>query len=948
MKFFQKKFFSTFFLCLLVFTLIPGQNSFAFYNTNQNNVKTTAALNASSLLGKMTPEERVGQLFLVSFNGSQIPENANILDLITNYHIGGVILKTENNNFTGPENTLSSAYDLISIIQQIEWDNSDITKIISVVEDDSIPEYVPLFIAINQSSEENILNELTLLPNQMAIGATWDTDLAYQAGKTLGSELSALGINIYIGPSLDIINPMSSEESNILGNRSFGEEPYWVAKLGQAYISGVHYGSDNQIAVVPQHFPGIGSSDRSPEQEIATVRKSLEELTTSELTPFFAVTGLASDPSQQADGLLVSHTRYEGLQGYIHPSTRPISFDTAAMEDLLSLSQLANWRSEGGIFISESLGSTAIRKFYDPTEQTFDARQTASHAFLAGNDLLILDNFLSTGDADQYVTIRRTLDFFVQKYNEDAAFAQRVDQSVERILTLKFELYPDFDIDKVVPSLNELDSIGASQNVTFQIAQKSATMLSPKANELSTVLPNAPGINDRIVIIADNINSQQCQTCASQEVFSADSIRKAITRLYGPQAGRQIMEYRISAYSFSDVIKMLDGVEDNQILEDDLRATEWVVFGFMDQSETRISATAIERLIEERPDLIRNKYSVAFAFNPPYFLDATEISNFTVYYGLYSSQPEFLDISARILFQEFIPTGASPVSIGAVGYYIKTITSPNSWQTIPLMLNSAELNLRPPENGFQLTETPPAITTTSIPTQIPSFRVGDTLPLITGVIYDNNNHPVPNGTMVKFVFSSEGIIQQQIETETTNGVAKAEYLIQETGNLEINVISEPATQSDKLALNVTEGQAAIITVIATTAQPSPTFTTTPTMMTATPTPTFIPNTTDIIPEKTTVLDWFFSLIIIGMASVGIYFLGRSRISTRWGIRWALLSIIGGLIAYIFITIKQPGQIIWIKEWGLLGFILTDILGVLLGWLCAVLWYKLHDLKIHSK
>ena len=948
MKLLKKRLFSTFILCLLVFNLIPGQDSFASYTNSLNNSKSEAVVSAEDLLEKMTPEEIIGQLFLVSFNGSQIPENSSLLDLINKYHIGGVILKTSNNNFTGPENTASSAYDLINTIQQIEWDNSDLTKIISAVEENNIPEYIPLFIAIDQTSEEKILNELTLLPNQMAIGATWNTDLAYDAGETLGSELSALGINLYLGPSLDIINPLSSEENNILGNQSFGEEPYWVGKLGQAYISGVHNGSQNRIAVVPQHFPGIGSSDRSPEEEIATVRKSLEELTESELAPFFAVTGLASDSSQQADGLLVSHTRYEGLQGYIHPSTRPISFDTAAMEDLLNLSQLANWRTDGGIFISDSLGSTAIRKFYDPTGQTFDARQTASHAFLAGNDLLILDNFISTGDADQYETIRRTLNFFVQKYNEDAAFAQRVDQSVQRILTLKYELYPDFEIDEVMPPLEHLEEVGTSQNVTFQIAQKSATMLSPKANELNAVLPNAPGINDRIVIIADNISSQQCQTCAVQEVFTADSIRKAITRLYGPQAGRQIMEYRISAYSFSDVIKMLDGIEDNQVLEEDLRATEWVVIAFMDQSENRTSSIAIERLIEERPDLIRNKYSVAFAFNPPYFLDATEISNFTVYYGLYSSQPEFIDISARILFQEFIPTGASPVSIAAVGYSVETATSPSSDQTIPLMLNSAELTRPPLEEDLLLTETPPAITLTSIPTQIPSFRVGDTLPLITGVIYDNNHNPVPNGTPVKFIFSSEGILQQQIETETSDGVAKADYLIQETGNLEISVISEPATQSDKLALNVTEGQAAIITVIATTSQPSPTLTTTPTLTTATPTPTFIPENSDLIPEKTSVMDWFFSLIIIGGAAVGIYFLGRRKISTRWGIRWALLSIIGGLVAYIFITIKQPGNIIWIKAWGVLGFILTDLLGVLLGWLCAYLWYRLNDLKIHNK
>ena len=44
------------------------------------------------MLANLTPEERVGQLFLVTFQGSTFDENSQIYDLIANHHVGGVIL----------------------------------------------------------------------------------------------------------------------------------------------------------------------------------------------------------------------------------------------------------------------------------------------------------------------------------------------------------------------------------------------------------------------------------------------------------------------------------------------------------------------------------------------------------------------------------------------------------------------------------------------------------------------------------------------------------------------------------------------------------------------------------------------------------------------------------------------------------------------------------------
>ena len=131
--------------------------------------------------------------------------------------------------------------------------------------------------------------------------------------------------------------------------RSFGGDPYWVGELGKAYISGLHKGSLGRLAAIAKHFPGQGGSDRQPEAEIATVRKTFEQLKQIELAPFFAVTSSANPPEAAVDGLLLSHIRYQGFQRNIRQSTLPLSFDRTALNDILSLPEFVPWRDAGGI-----------------------------------------------------------------------------------------------------------------------------------------------------------------------------------------------------------------------------------------------------------------------------------------------------------------------------------------------------------------------------------------------------------------------------------------------------------------------------------------------------------------------------------------------------------------------------------------------------------------------
>lgn len=891
---------------------------------------------ASILLAGMTPKEKIGQLFLVTFKGRQTSEETQIYDLLVNHRVGGVVLRNTNDNFAAPEDTIDEVYRLTSQLQTTIWENANIEIRDPYTRELYAPHYIPLLIAISQEGDgfphDQIFNGTTLLPNPMAIGATWDTQFAETIGSVLGQELQALGINLYLGPSLDVLDLPYPDGGEDLGTRTFGGDPYWVGEMGKSYVTGLHKGSANRLAVVAKHFPGRGGSDRPPEQEVATVRKSLEQLKQIELAPFFAVTGNAPSPEATADGLLVSHIRYQGFQGNIRATTRPVSLDAVAFEQLMSLPQFSEWREQGGIVVSDDLGSAAIRRLYNSTGQTFEARQVARNAFLAGNDLLFVDNFIGENEPDSHTTILRTLDFFEQKYLEDPAFARRVDASVERILTLKYRLYPNFSLETVIPPLSGLSAVGQSQQVTFDIAQQAATLLSPNPAELDANLARPPTARDQIVFITDTLEGRQCSQCPPQMSLSSKALENAVIRFYGPSAGNQTFQYRLSSYSFMELTELLNGtaVPDSgaKALENDLRSADWVVFGMLNIQANRPESFALRRILSERPDLVRDKRVVVFAFNAPYYLDATDISKLSAYYALYSKAPAFVDMAARLLFQETIAVGALPVSVQGVGYDLIAATSPNPNQVISLMLDMPVLIEEEIETGNG----------TIIPTPTPLFKVGDILPLRTSVIHDHNGNPVPDGSIVRFVFTTGGEVPttQQVEATTYNGVARTTFRIQMAGLLEIRAASEPATTSDILQLDITPGEAAVITAIA----PEPTATTTHEPVaepTNTPTPAGNMLATTQPLTRYPFGTWIVSMLVIWGFAGGVFWMGRKWVSIRWGIRWSALTITGGIIAYILfdlLALTPADQMPTVNGLGLLAAIIG---GCLAGWLAGWLW-----------
>ncbi len=922
------------------------------------------------LMAKMTVAEKVGQLFMVTFEGRTPDEQSDIARLIVDYKVGGVLLSAANQNWVNNTETVTAVLTLTHQLQM--WAAIDAfpppsaaapeitatltptealavtsteqpgpeatlspvltpTETVAVAMPTPRQRFVPLFIAIEQEGDAypyaGLRAGLTALPSNMAIGATWNAENALRVGQTMGRELSALGFNMLIGPTLDVLDQPRVDRPNDLHVRSFGGDPYWVGVMGQAYVHGVHLGSAGKMATVVKHFPGLGSSDRRINQEVSTVPKSVEELVRGELMPFFRVAQSSKDPQEITDGMMTAHISFR----FVRPANKPVSFDAATMHTLLSVEPLARWRAQGGVMVSGPLGAPAVRKYYDPNLKSFNHRYVAREAFIAGNDLLLLAQFALDNDwKTQYNNIVDTILFFQEQYRNEPDFQARVDEAVRRILTLKYRLYPEFTLESTRPQL-EPAQLAQGDAEVVQMAREAVTLLYPESADR---LPAPPLPGEEIVIFVDTRQGRDCPTCDAEYLIAPDEFERTLVRLYGPEASGRVVSERIYTYSFVDLQRFLfersrypDLVAS---LEAHFQSADWILFAMLDVDvERHAASTALKSFLSEREDLVKGKKIVVWACNAPYFLDTTEVSKLTAYYGIYSKIPAFIRAAVRALFQEFPPLGHSPVTVSGINYDLRTRLEIAPRQVIQVFRSG-----QPQSNGEG----------GSTPTLL-EVKKGDKLRLETSPILDRNGNLVPDGTWVEFRFYYPA---EKLETrqpaQTINGVAATEYTLDRVGNLEISIVGSEY----KLLALVPEEETVRFQTVVPTSTPTWTPTWTPTAtptVTPTPTPTWTPTfTPTVTPTPTPVPVKLVKGVTLSVSLLMVFVLGGAVFAAVLGmgygpsraIRWGVLCILGGLVGYDMYAMGVPGALRarqWSSEWGAL---ITTALGVLLALLIGLL------------
>jgi len=282
-------------------------------------------MNEETLLSRMTLREKIGQMLLVGFHGTDVPDELRAF--IAEGRIGGVILFARN---------VESPAQVARLTASLQ----------DIAREAGLP---PLWISIDQ--EGGMVARLTegvaLMPGNMAVAATGEPSLAYEAALVAGRELRALGINMNYAPVLDVNN---NPANPVIGVRSYGESPERVAAFGAAAIRG-HAAAG--VAAAAKHFPGHGDTSVDSHLDLPLVGHDRARLDAVELAPFRRAI------AEGVDLIMTAHVRFPA----IGPGGLPATLSPAALTGLL--------RGElgfDGVITTDCMEMKAIADYYGTVE----------------------------------------------------------------------------------------------------------------------------------------------------------------------------------------------------------------------------------------------------------------------------------------------------------------------------------------------------------------------------------------------------------------------------------------------------------------------------------------------------------------------------------------------------------------------------------------------------
>ncbi|MDP9238027.1 MAG: protein kinase [Chloroflexota bacterium] len=732
------------------------------------------------IVASLTVDERVGQVVMVNFVGDDVSATSDVAALIRDFHVGSVLLQASNGNIVNRDDTARQLADLSNGLQQRAYEATQRT-------DQGNQVFVPLLIATDNEGDlfpfTNVTNGFTAIPNNMTIGATWSKTNAEATGQIVGKELSAAGVNMLLGPVVDVLDTPRSGGNGDIGTRSFGGSAAWVGELGRAYIRGVHEGSTSRMLTVAKHFPGHGESDRSTDDQVPTVNKSLDQLRQTELAPFGEVARAdAGDPLGTTDGMLVSHISYRNFVPNASAAfTRPVSFDRDALTTLLGLPEFADWRG-GHLLMADSLGVPAVKKLYAQGGAAgFPNRTVVRDALLAGNDLLPFIEFYNDPDHagwknNQLPLVQDSILYLRKQYALDPDVRRRVDDAVHHVIAAKLKLYPTLQpSDVLVDPAKASTAAGQGDNAMLTLAQDALTLVEPSSDsELRARLPRGPESPEKVLIV-------ECWAdCYPYRVKAKADLENTLLGLYGPGGAGRLRPEDVSTISFGELASWLKARSDpgNAATGRAISDAAWIVFALSEYDPIdHPESGAVKQFLDTLPVDVQNKTLVGIAYNVPYNLDSTELSKLTAYFAVYNKTHAAIETSFRALYGDVTPKGHSPVDISGIYYFLSGAISPDPDQELNLTVSGHD------------------------PGAVPA---GSALSLVAGPITDRNGDPVSDGTIVSFSIARGSAAPTTATAKTVDGSAVAELATSGTGTY-IATASVGGITSKPLSLKLLPG-----------------------------------------------------------------------------------------------------------------------------------------------
>ncbi|MFE0100256.1 glycoside hydrolase family 3 protein [Streptomyces sp. NPDC059009] len=437
------------------------------------------------LIGRMTLEEKVGQLFVLHVYGhsADAPDAAdadanlkelgvrNAVELVAKYRPGGII-------YFGWAHNTRTPHQIAALSNGIQA--------AALAHDPRIP----LLLSVDQEhgAVARIGAPATLLPGAMALGASGSRSDAREAARIAGTELRALGVRQNYAPLADVnVNPANP----VIGVRSFGAAPDAVAALLTAQVKG--YERDAEVAATAKHFPGHGDTRTDSHTALPYIHHTREQWQELDAPPFRAAVAAG------IDSVMTAHIVVPALDPAEDPATLSRPIVTGILREELGYD---------GVVVTDSLGMQGVRTKYG------DDRVPVL-ALKAGVDQLLnppKPEIAWTG--------------VLRAVQDGELTEERLDASLLRILRLKRKrglfddpyAYGQRRVDRVVGTRAHLAAAD-------RIAERTTTLL---RNE-GPLLPLSPTTHGDVLVVGADPSSPSGTTGPPTAVLGAELTRLGFT-----------------------------------------------------------------------------------------------------------------------------------------------------------------------------------------------------------------------------------------------------------------------------------------------------------------------------------------------------------------------------------------------------------------------------------
>lgn len=357
------------------------------FNMNETDQKISA------LLAQMTLKEKAGQMLNIGLPAileggywdakeSVVFNQEKFKKLLIDYAVGSI------HNTPGYPAEREDWYQIVKKIQDSAMRKTRLG--------------IPVLYGIDNIHGANYVNGSILFPHQIAVAATWNTELSKICGEITSYESRAASLPWNFNPNADVA--MSPLWGRI--GESFGEDPYLISEMTAAYIQGSQQKGlqdSTSTAVCIKHYIGYGAGRNGKDRANALIPEN--SLRQYFLPPFEKAI------KNGAMGVMISSNAVNGI---------PCHINSYYINDILK-----GEMGFKGVVISDF---SDIDFLISAHQSARDKREATKMAVNAGLDLL-----MNPFDAD-------VVDYIVDLVEKGEISMSRIDDAVTRILRLKFSL----------------------------------------------------------------------------------------------------------------------------------------------------------------------------------------------------------------------------------------------------------------------------------------------------------------------------------------------------------------------------------------------------------------------------------------------------------------------------------------------------------------------------